>query len=174
MWEPGYLIIDKKSGQGICRIEDPIVSNVNCRGFKMLPGFDLNTYPFIVARNSMSMNLINVKSGTMQMLIRDKCDSNWYQNTVEAQPYYSGAAPFTMFYVASERSKLLETHLVRRMAFDDHFITILKQLEGLPMQNVEEQVVKKKFVEQKVLIDKQMQDESLPSKVDKLTKVIEG
>ena len=80
-WEPGYLILDKFTGESLLKIVDPVPSNMNCRGFWPLPGFDPKLYPFVIARNSAAFNLINVKMGTLQMLIKDRCDSNWYQDT---------------------------------------------------------------------------------------------
>jgi len=81
LWEPGYLVIDRVTGQGLFRINDPIPTNINCRGFWPVPGFDPEKYPFVIARNQVAFNLINVKTGFAQTLIRDVCDSNWYQDT---------------------------------------------------------------------------------------------
>ena len=57
------MVLDKRTGAGLLRIVDPIPSNMNCRGFWPLPGFDAETYPFVIARNSTAFNLINVKTG---------------------------------------------------------------------------------------------------------------
>ena len=81
LWDPGYLILDRASGIGLKRIIDQIPTNINCRGFWPLPGFDPISYPFIVARNQVAFNLINIKTGFCQTLIKDGCDSNWYQDT---------------------------------------------------------------------------------------------
>lgn len=63
LWEAGYCIVDKVTGLGLIKILDPLLANVNCRGFEKLPDFDLEHLPFIIARNSLGINLINVRSG---------------------------------------------------------------------------------------------------------------
>ena len=110
---------------------------MNCRGFWPLPGFDPEVYPFVIARNSAAFNLINVKMGTLQMLIKDRCDSNWYQDTFILIPpdinpdnpdgpsqskifdqAKSGQEPnldFDLWYTTAERSNGFETHLIRKM-----------------------------------------------------------
>jgi hypothetical protein len=71
-------VLDRQTGRGILRIADPIPTNINCRGFWPLPGFDPEKYPFVIARNQVAFNLLNIKTGFAQTLIRDTCDSNWY------------------------------------------------------------------------------------------------
>lgn len=63
LWEPGYLVLDRTTGRGLLRIADPIPTNINCRGFWPLPGFDPEKYPFVIARNQVAFSLINVKTG---------------------------------------------------------------------------------------------------------------
>ena len=54
-------------------------TNVNCRGFIKIPGFDFENFPFVTARSQKTIQLVNVKTGFCQNLITDRCDSNWYQ-----------------------------------------------------------------------------------------------
>jgi hypothetical protein len=53
-------------------------TNVNCRGFIKIPGFDIENFPFVTARSQSTFQLVNVNNGFCQNLITDKCDSNWY------------------------------------------------------------------------------------------------
>jgi hypothetical protein len=69
LWEAGYCIVDKISGLGLMQIIDPMPANVNCRGFEKIIDYDIEHLPFIIARNSQAINLINVRTGFCQTLI---------------------------------------------------------------------------------------------------------
>ena len=63
LWQSGFIIVDKVSGEGLLKIKDPIASNINCRGFIKLPGFNIDSFPFVISRSNGSLNLVNVKLG---------------------------------------------------------------------------------------------------------------
>jgi len=50
-------------------IEDQQVKNKVCCSIVPMSGFDQDKFPFLVARNRHCINLINVKTGTLQPLI---------------------------------------------------------------------------------------------------------
>lgn len=63
LWQSGFIIVDKKTGEGIRKIKDSLPANINCRGFYKIPEFDIENFPFIISRSNLSLNLINVKLG---------------------------------------------------------------------------------------------------------------
>lgn len=63
LWSAGYVLVDKRSGQGILKIKEPMPANINNRGFLKVPGFDVDKYPFVIARGNLGLTLINVKVG---------------------------------------------------------------------------------------------------------------
>ena len=152
------MILDKQTGAGILKIVDPVPSNMNCRGFWPLPGFDPETYPFVIARNSAAFNLLNVKTGFLQMLIKDRCDSNWYQDTFvlispdvnpdnpdgpsqtaqleESKAGHQQSLDFDLWYTTAERGNSFETHLIRKMSFRRDFSQTLKEIGALPFANI--------------------------------------
>lgn len=78
MWDSGFLVIEKKTGQCIQQIKDSIPANVNCRGFMRFPGFHSDNFPYVVSRSAMTMQIVNLKTGFCQEIISDTCDANWY------------------------------------------------------------------------------------------------
>jgi len=98
LWQSGFIIVDKVSGQGITKIKDSLPANINCRGFQRIPGFDIDTFPFVISISNLSFNIINVKLGFSQTFISEKCDLNWYQ-TPFALTQANEAAEFSVLFV---------------------------------------------------------------------------
>ena len=63
-------------------IEDRQVKNKVCCSILPMPGFNTETFPFLVSRSRHCINLINVKTGTLQPLIKDVSSTAWYQESL--------------------------------------------------------------------------------------------
>ena len=63
-------------------IDDPQVKNKVCCSIVPMRGFDITTFPFVIARNRHCINLINVRTATLQPLIQDISSTAWYQESL--------------------------------------------------------------------------------------------
>ena len=66
----GMFIIENFSLLRI--IDEPSLQNYNTYWLEKIPGFDLETYPFVISQGSPTFNLINVITGSNEVLIKDK------------------------------------------------------------------------------------------------------
>ena len=98
LWQAGFIIVDKASGSGLMKIKDPLPANINNRGFIKLPGFDIESFPFVLMRGNLGLSLINVKVGFCQTLVQEKCDLNWYQSAVALTQAYD-QAEFSLLFL---------------------------------------------------------------------------
>ena len=53
----------------VLRIDDPDASNINKYSITPFAGFDLAKFPFVVTSGESSLNIVNVKTGWMGVLI---------------------------------------------------------------------------------------------------------
>jgi len=62
VWDTrNYKIIDRNKKQVIQQISHP-VGDFKCWGLQLLPGFDIDEFPFIVARDELSLVFLDVSS----------------------------------------------------------------------------------------------------------------
>ena len=66
----------------IVMIEDMQVQNKVCCSVTPILGFHPESLPFIIARNRNCINLVNVRTATVQPLIRDQSSTAWYQESL--------------------------------------------------------------------------------------------
>ena len=71
--DPTDLLIvhDWEAVKGI--IEEPHPGNDQKFFMTTLPGFDIDTFPFVVTSGRKSINLVNVKEGRMQIFVHEPC-----------------------------------------------------------------------------------------------------
>ena len=55
------------------RIDEPHVGNGQKFWIYPIPGFDVDTFPFVISSGWEMFKIINVKNGTMQVFIRTPC-----------------------------------------------------------------------------------------------------
>ena len=94
------------------------------------------------------------------MLIKDRCDSNWYQDTFvlispdispdnpdgpsqtqlleESKAGHIPSLDFDLWYATAERGHSFETHLIRKMSFRGDFSRTLKEIGTLPFRDLQE------------------------------------
>ena len=106
--------------------------------FEKLPGFDLETFPFVVASSTKGINLVNVKESYCEPLIL--CE----QTTTDGQraffftrESYGMSMHFTISRALDNRKMRLEWV---RMAFKSDFIETLRQVGRLPVTNTAEAI----------------------------------
>jgi len=100
--EPGYLIAERPtslslakpkpltsagpstsfSNQNLHFIEDQSVQNKVCSQILSLPGYDAESFPFLVARNRCLFTMLNTKTLKSFSLISDLSSTAWYQKSV--------------------------------------------------------------------------------------------
>lgn len=51
-------------------IEDPNLKNINKYSFNSFPNFDLDNFPFVVVSGESTFNILNVKTGWMDALVK--------------------------------------------------------------------------------------------------------
>ena len=124
-------------------VEDPQVKNKVCCSIALMKGFDPEHFPFVIARNRHCLNLINVRTATLQPLIQDMSSTAWYQESLlvlgtaaTSRPGVTGQQ--RVLYSSKEchatpRDKKLngEHHLVRELTLDEAFMEGLTAYEGL-------------------------------------------
>lgn len=120
-------------------IEDPSVMNKVCCSITQMQAFNMKTFPYLIARSRHHINLINVKTGALQPLIKDTSCTAWYQHSLlvisDAAPN-SGKekeSPMRILYSQKECHSAPqdaqlngEHHLVRELTFDAAFMTNLR------------------------------------------------
>lgn len=67
-----FIIRDWQVAQ---KIDDPNESNIRKLSFNFFPGFSQESFPFLVVSGDSSFNLINTKTGHMDVLIYAKTSS---------------------------------------------------------------------------------------------------
>lgn len=61
-------LVDKKQ-RTLVKIECPLSDETQCTDLVPLPGFDIQTFPFLLQRNSKAINLISLASMSMHRLL---------------------------------------------------------------------------------------------------------
>ena len=117
-----------------------------------LPGFDEETFPFVVASGWQSYNLINVSDMSMEVLI--EASSKSVRNSVAGVllEVHSGFnMHFTTQTITDENKRLVNWHC---MSFKEDFIQTLKEHKRLPISTHKESLelisrLKKELIEER-------------------------
>lgn len=109
-----------------------------------MPGFDEQSFPFMVARNRHCISLINVKTGTLQPLIKDVSSTAWYQESLLVLRSQQNSS-MRILYSSKEchstpqdKKTDGEHHLVRELTLDEAFMAELTRYEGLLPTSMEQ------------------------------------
>ena len=71
---PWVGLVDKKH-RTLIKIECPMPDETQCTDLIPLPGFDAQTFPFLIQRNSKAVNLLNLASLSLHRLLKSENQS---------------------------------------------------------------------------------------------------
>ena len=122
--------------QVVNQIHDPNFGNTLKLWLAPLPGFNEETFPFVIASGWQSYNLINVNDLRMEVLIEASGKNARYQPAGVLLEVDSGFdLHFTTQTITDENKRLVNWHC---MAFKDDFVQTLEEHKRLPITNYKE------------------------------------
>ena len=119
------------------RINDPDSKNINKYSLSPLEGFDLDTFPFVVTSGESTFNLVNVRTGHMEVLIKAATSVLHAQTAI----FYvqEGDGPVSAHFATTrttEENKTQQNWFA--MSFKQDFVDCLKRYGRLPIKSPEE------------------------------------
>ena len=119
------------------RINDPDSKNINKYSINMFEGFDIETFPFVVTSGESTFNIVNVKTGHMEVLIKAATSVLHAQCSVFFVPDQDGTV--SMHFATTrttEENKTQQNWFV--MPFKQDFFECLRQYGRLPITSPDE------------------------------------
>ena len=112
-------------------IQDPDTHNQLKRWISPLPGFDVETFPFLVCAGLASFNLINIQEGLTEVLIAADGDSG----SREAFFMLEKGNTFSMHFATSQSAAGQRTENWHCMRFREDFTETLRSFGRLPISS---------------------------------------
>lgn len=87
----GYFLINRSTRQ-VKNLNDPTSDNRGCYDIKLIPNFDFDECPFVIAKGRKSLSLLNVKTCKVFEIIHNdemQTQSFWEKMVVCSQPFES-------------------------------------------------------------------------------------
>ena len=74
-------ILDKRR-RTLIKMECPLEDETQCTDLVLMPGFNFRTFPFLIARNSKAINLVNLSNFSQHRLLSTPNQAGSFQKTV--------------------------------------------------------------------------------------------
>ena len=122
------------------RVDEPSLTNSGIYWLAKMPGFDINTFPFCISQGSPTFNLINVKEGYNDILIKDTQKHKYGQQAGFLMPDNdSNAYPVSLHFVNRLiSSKGLRTSRWHSIKFMKDFKETLEKFHRLPISSLKQ------------------------------------
>lgn len=119
-WGTPWVGLVDRLQKTLIKIECPTAEEIQCTDLVPLPGFNAQSFPFLVQRNSKALNLIDLAGLSMHRLVLSDNQSGAFEKlSVDADPKVLEQVRLT--YIA-EKSKIMQTSL------ESNFIRQLKEI----------------------------------------------
>ena len=119
------------------RINDNDSKNINKYSINMFHGFDLNDFPFIVTSGESTFNIVNVKTGHMEVLVKAATSVLHAQTSVFFVPEENGTVSMHFATTRTTEENMTQQNWFA-MSFKKDFFDCLKTYGRLPIKSPEE------------------------------------
>ena len=82
LWGVAWVgLVDKKQ-RALFKIDCPTADETSCTDLVPLPGFNAQSFPFLIQRNNKALNLVNLKSLSMHRLVENENQPGSFEKLV--------------------------------------------------------------------------------------------
>jgi hypothetical protein len=132
--EDGHLLFIINNWKVVMTIKEPMSGNGSKDWIRPLPNFDINKYPFLVCAGKETFSLLNVKTGTIEDMIKGSALASKGSTPAFFVPLQNG---FEMHFTTRKnmQSKQIEFNY-HVMHYKKDFVKILREFGSLPYDSI--------------------------------------